>query len=247
MANLTLPFIDEKELISLSSRVVNSYISRGSIPKREREDVQMAIIEKFLNKQDKISERFEGNSKKQTYCIAILNRMCCEIIRKEIKFWNLVASEPLEIFTADQKDTSFTTVVKDEMHFLNNILVMMGNLTPKVRICISFYFQLEPFTRDISIYSNHLPKEQISALIQLDKELSKGEIFHRLSEMTNLVEEKELKADAIRMWLNKQIVHIISRLNGPYFRTHYDKDSFQILFEYYHQYFKNRNTGLNKT
>ena len=52
------------------------------------------------------------------------------------------------------------------------------------------------------------------------------------------------KADAVRMWLNKTIETIITRLNGPFNRANYTKETFHQLFEIY--YIENNNTASNK-
>ena len=81
--------VTESNLLLLAEKVVKRYVSKGVVPQRELEDTQMQMVEKFLLKQDKIEERFSGKSNVTTYCIAVLNNMCCEIIRKDLKHWNL--------------------------------------------------------------------------------------------------------------------------------------------------------------
>ncbi|MEA3504402.1 MAG: hypothetical protein U9R32_04310 [Bacteroidota bacterium] len=78
-------FISENELLFISAKVVNRYVDKGVIPSREKEDTQMFIVEKFLLKQKIIMRNFSGKAKITTYCISVLNNMCCEVIRK-LKF-----------------------------------------------------------------------------------------------------------------------------------------------------------------
>ncbi len=118
--NITL--VTDNELMQLSERVVNRFIANKHIPRREKEDVQMAIVEKFLISKQKISDRFQGKSKATTYCIAILNRMCLEIIRKDIKHWNLSEDKHKEIREDNALNSVDSLIIADEIRLLKNII-----------------------------------------------------------------------------------------------------------------------------
>ena len=235
--SISANFISDSELVSLSKRVVINYVSKGSIPKREIEDVQMSIVEKFLSKKTLIIERYKGDAKVQTYCIAILNRMCCEVIRKDLKHWNIQNHDAAEVLTGQYNDHA--NLIKDEISYLHHIVWMMNDQKAKIRLFLTYYYQLLVLLKDIEEYDEKHKDNNTLELLNTEKELSKGEIFEVLSHVVNLVENKDLKSDAVRMWLNKNIQQIITRLNGPYFRAHYNKESFRILFEYYHDSLKN--------
>ncbi|MGM0497951.1 MAG: hypothetical protein ACQESJ_08540 [Bacteroidota bacterium] len=81
------PFISKTELMKYAAKIVCRYIYQGTIPEREEENVKMSIVGDFWEKQDIIAARFSGKAKISTYCIAILNRMCCELIRKNSMDW----------------------------------------------------------------------------------------------------------------------------------------------------------------
>ena len=72
------------------------------------------------------------------------------------------------------------------------------------------------------------------------------EIFIVLARVANIAEHKDLKPDAVRMWLNKCIDTIIVRLNGPFNRTNYNKETLQILFEYYYLKVLKEGTTIKK-
>lgn len=234
--------ISDTELLLLSGKVVARYVKAGTIPTKEEEDVKMAIVEKFLIKHDSIKKAFSGKAKVSTYCIAVLNRMCCEIIRKELKHWkidnNEVPDVPNNIISHADK-----LVISDEVKLLHKILLLFGDEFVKIKLFLAFYFQLNIYENDIAGYSLN---KKVRELFSDSGVKNKGEIFECLTEAVGIVEKKEVKADAVRMWLNKNTDKIIQRLNGAFGRANYDKDSFQILFEYYYSDKLSVNQGVKK-
>ena len=85
------------ELISQISHVVEvvvrKYIARKAVPKREQEDLTMIVLEKFIDQKEKIMSSFQGKSSFNTYCVSIVNRMVCEVIRKENRNWYSVVEQ----------------------------------------------------------------------------------------------------------------------------------------------------------
>lgn len=226
--------ISESKLLQLTEKVVNRYVNKGVIPKRERDDTQMFIVEKFLQKHAKIQDSFSGKSNITTYCISVLNNMCCEVIRKELKHWKNELDEIPENLNFSEIDTQKITILHDEIKYLEKILLLFDTEKSKVNIALCYYYQLVINLKDLNHYFNVFNKKNINRLISGNNDLSKGEIFNNLTNFINLVENKNLKSDAVRMWLTKTITIIINRLNGPFKRANYDKESFQILFELYH-------------
>jgi hypothetical protein len=111
----------------------------------------------------------------------------------------------------------------------------------KLIICLSYYYGLTVFEDDINLYDECSKEHKIQNILNLNAAESKADRFKNLCQMVNIVENKNLKQDAVRIWLNKAIDRIIYRLNGPFERAYYDKKSFQLLFEFYHQ---NRNESV---
>jgi hypothetical protein len=62
-----------------------------------------------------------------------------------------------------------------------------------------------------------------------DKEQNQ-DIYQRLCMITNLVENKNNKPDAVRLWLSKKIEQVITRLNANRI-SKYDAETFGILLE----------------
>lgn len=226
-------FITEIKLLELTGKVVMRYVNKGIIPTREMEDTQMFMIEKFLQKQSQIQNNFLGNSNITTYCISVLNNMCCEVIRKELKHWK----NKLDDIPEEKEPLSFSaskeTVIQDEIKYLDKIFVLFDKEKLKVNIALCYYYQLDINQNDLLEYCKEIKQRDMTIDLSPEKKLSKGEIFSNLAILIGQVENKEIKADAVRMWLTKTINTIINRLNGPFNRTYYDKESFQVLYELY--------------
>ncbi len=228
--------ISEGELLNLSLKVVNRYVSYGSIPERERDDVQMAVVERFLQKKESITNAFNGGSKVSTYLIAVLNRMCCEVIRKELKHWNIGNSDNSDQPSTRALSSSEHLIIADEIKLLGRILILFNNEYHKIRLFLACYYQLVLNTDDICAYDSFKMVDNWVSTFSQDNNLNKGELFEKLAIMVNRVEDKQLKADAVRMWLNKVTDIIITRLNSTINRSSHDKETFQLLFEYYYRF-----------
>lgn len=223
----------EQELLPIIKGVVGRYVQRKVIPKREREDVEMEILEKFLKQKDKIYNSFEGKSKFSTYCIAVINRMCCEVIRKECKQWYLVPDtedgtkfkEP----TLNYHDAEKQLLFKLEVNRLQNVLYFFNNDYAKLILFLKVYFSMPIFNNDINSYANS-HSEAVRSIIMDEKNSTKGDVFIRLAGVVNLVEQKEIGGDAVRIWFTNQVNTIIRRLNGNGVANH-DKESLSILLE----------------
>lgn len=221
------------QLLNLTDRVVKCYTH--IIPKEEREDIKMDIIEKYLNKEEKICNNFKGDSQITTYVLAILNRICCSAIRKESKRWDLIYCTdfcPTNINTT-RSETEDSVLIKDEINYLQRILLLLNDNSKTVTF-LAFYYNLEAKTIFTSKYLKKLQKSKLVKLLNPKEDRSKADRFIILAQITNKVEGKNIQADAVRIWLNKEITKIVNRLNGSTKRANYNKDSFQVLFEKYY-------------
>ncbi|MFA8435306.1 MAG: hypothetical protein ACEPOZ_12380 [Marinifilaceae bacterium] len=222
--------ISEIDLLRLADKVVQKYYY--TIPASEREDVKMSIIENFLSQEDKITQRFKGNSEIKTYCFAILNRICCGIIRKELKNWQTKGECMLQNETNNSSSLA-EMLIEDEIIYLNRIFTLMGD-SHKLVVFLASFYRLHPKEILVKEYDANYIKNKLLDLLNTEKIASNGEIYEILSHVVNIVELKDIKSDAVRMWLNKQIDLVISRLNGSFNRANYDKESLEVLFEYFY-------------
>jgi len=225
-------FTDEN-LLSLIRSVVGRYIQHRVIPFREREDVVMDVMEKFLKQKEKIFGSFEGKSKFTTYCIAVANRMCCEVIRRDCKQWYLVTEKensdlPNEV-ALNHHDAEKNFLFKQEVNRLETILYFFNNDYAKLILFLKVYYSMPISDNDIKNYADYL-SEDVKSIIADEKTKTKGDVFIRLAEVVNLVEQKDIRGDAVRIWFTNQINTIIRRLNGNGIANH-DKESLSILFE----------------
>lgn len=223
---------------TITEKVVSRYVFRTVIPAREKEDVEMAVIEKFLNKKEKINQTFEGKSKITTYYTAIINRMCCEIIRSESKHWYSV-NDDAELYQDQQYKTlnyesAKKTLINDEVKRLANTMLFFNGEREKVNLCLKYFFDIPLDDEDIRMYSQD-KHDKLKLILEERESLSKAEVFKNLSKVVNIVENKNVGGDAIRIWLNKRIDTILNRMNtnGLYF---HNKESLSVLIEMQIQY-----------
>lgn len=220
-------------VIDIANKVVSRYVYRMVIPAREKEDVVMAIVEKFLNHKDKIVEAFEGRSKITTYFVAVFNRMCCEVIRKESRHWYSIVEGESKMSESLYKTRPFETekrfAISNELARLNNTMILFNGERPKLNLFLKFYFDLPISYSEIKDYSL-LRADELKRMLEGADQKSKSELYETLSQVVNLVEGKNVKGDAVRMWMNKQIDIILTRLNFNGISNH-NKDSLVVLLE----------------
>jgi hypothetical protein len=239
--------ISSEEIIQLSQKIVKRYVNRGSIPKREEDDIMMGVVEKFLVKKEDIVDKFKGQSKFSTYCVAVMNRMCCEIIRKEIKHWNLSENQHENFSSSGNINSDDRLLIEDEINILKKLILFLGVERHKVKLFFAYYYKLRIHRNDINNYDSQYIEHQLDELFLSDNNLSKGQIFSNLAHVVNLVENRKLKPDAVRMWLNKNRGSLIDRLNKLRGQNNYDTDSFQALFEYFYDNEKVKEIHESKT
>lgn len=226
--------LSESQLLNLAEKVVNRYVSKGIIPLREKEDTQMLIVEKFLMKQNSITQNFSGKASITTYCISVLNNMCCEVIRKELKHWKNQIDDVPEEKEYNAYATSKNTIIQDEITYLHKIFNIYGPQKSKIRLALNYYYCIDIFKDDLMQYTKGYKKEYLK--LESEENQKKSNILNNLAIFVSSVENKNTKPDAIRMWLNKTITSIVERLNSPFNRASYDKESFKVLYEFYNTY-----------
>ncbi len=231
--NYTNALMSMDVVMELVSMVVRRFFSKSSIPHREREDVEMAILEKFLKQQEKINAAFENKSNIKTYYLAVINRMCCEVIRSECKHWQSVSS--LEIDRSEFKNTACemepdtSMIIKNEIKRFSNLLLFFNEERDKILLFLKFLFDIPIRKEETREYLKD-KQEELYPLLLRDQNLSLAEQYNILAQITNSVEDKNIKGDAIRMWMNKQIEIMLRRLNENDESNH-TKESLKILME----------------
>lgn len=223
---------DIAAILRLCKLVVSKYSARGVIPGNACEDVEMAVMEKFLIQRSKIDGAFEGRSGLSTYYSAVINKMCCEVIRKESKHWYSLNEASEEIScdaVTDVYETEKHVVFKGEQIRLKTALRLFCDGGAKATLFLKFFFDIPPTDTDIAFYSE-IHKDFISDTLHYYKDSGKGEKFRCLAEIVNRVEGKSIEGDAVRMWLQKQIDIVLLRLNQNGMANH-TLETLKILFE----------------
>jgi len=221
------------EIKELVEKVVLRYVNGSLVPFREKEDVVMSILEKFLNCRQKIDESFEGKSKISTYYIAIFNRMCCEVIRKEQKHWYAVNDHEHELNPETRfcslGDTEKGVAIQDELRRFGIAMKIFNGQGAKINLFAKYYFNIPITDYDINSYCEKFP-EEIVRLIGDRPPKNKAEVFGNLAKLVFLAEGKQVKGDAVRMWLNKKLDALLCRINMNGISSH-TRETLQILME----------------
>lgn len=234
MDDKTNKLIQTEELMSLCRKVSFRYSQRGAIPQRYTEDVAYTILEKFLSSEEKITRSFQGKSKASTYCIAIINRMCCEIIRKDYQTWQQVSADDENQSTRESTnhyDTEKQAVIQSELTRLKYLLEFFNEEQFKFIVFFKFIYELEINRQELKAYAGEKFKEIEELILQHQNE-SLATKYMILAKINEIVARKKIQGDAIRMWLNKQTNTLLNRLNADGVSRH-DKNTIAILFEMY--------------
>ncbi|TVQ16930.1 MAG: hypothetical protein EA361_03370 [Bacteroidetes bacterium] len=222
-----------EQIKDLAERVVVKYIASTAIPSREKSDVVMAIVEKFLQNRHKIDKVFEGRSKITTYYIAVFNRMCCEVIRKEQKHWHAVKDNEFETHQQEDSTSVFETeknvVIKDELKRLNCLMQIYNGQGAKINLFARYYFRIPVTPDDIHGYCQH-HSDDIFHIVSNVPVNNQADIFNNLAQVISIVEGKQVKGDAVRMWLHKRLDAIVNRINMNGVSNH-TRESLKTLME----------------
>ena len=229
-----ISLISGTELLIYADHVVSKYVSQGIIPEREKDDVRMSIVERFWKKLDHITANYSGGSKITTYCSAVLNNMCCEVIRKDLIYWKYKSEEYIREDYSNTFSSLELLLIKDEVLLLDKIIRLLEANPYKVKVFLAYFYRLQPKRYLIEEFAMNGKSKEIMELLNPADNITKAQLFDNLAKTIRLCEEKYVQADAVRMWLNKILNTIIERLNGPFLRANYDKNSFRTLFEYYY-------------
>lgn len=194
----------------------------------------MSIVERFWEKHERIASAYSGKAKISTYCIAVLNRMCCEVIRKDLIHWKSRSEEFIREESSSTLSSSEKLIIQDEARMLDKVIRLLNEEKSKVLVYLAYFFFLKPKKVHIEEYSGRCNQNGISQLLDPGNIQNKSHLFENLAQVMNTCENKSVKADAVRMWLNKTMDKIIEQLNGPFQRANYDRESLRTLFEHYY-------------
>jgi len=242
-------FIAQKELIRITEIIIRKFISRGVIPHTEFDDVKQSVLANYYQKQTQIENGYNGSAKAETYCSAVLYRMTCEIIRKELSYWKNSRKEQ-EYDTASKAvinrelSPEENLLIKNEVGLLKKVLLTLGSEKTKTEFFLRAFYQLN-FSGIEDCPTTYLPfAEQLQLTFDKYQNISEKDIFKVLSDLIFESEGKKVAYDAVRMYVNKQVLHITERLNYCKGGSTYNKKTLGILFEYYVYYTENKENTI---
>lgn len=222
--------LNVEQVMELARKVTGRYVVRGAIPEREADDVSAAMLEKFLLKKDQILQSFLGRASLNTYLTAVLNRMCCEVIRSENRHWYAVSEA--ETPAATEKGyhhADIDTLVNSEVAHLLVLLSVLGAEKYKIVLMARFYYHLGITSDDVNAWMpGHA--DELLPLFRRNPGTPKGELFAAMAAAVNHAERKNVKPDAVRMWLNKQMEWLLNGLNRDHLAGH-TRETLVLLFE----------------
>lgn len=222
-------------LLNISDIIVKKFVKNGSINYNNFEEYKQAVIEKYLQKKDKIESGFTGKAKPETYISAVLYRITLEVLRseknREKKYKD--TEDNSKVFDNDKViNPEERLIIENEKEYLKRVFLTLGKDRIKKILFVKFYFRLLIILSDMQGYVQKSKFKDILKLLHNNKNVKDKHIFFKLTEVQKICENKTVKQDAVRIFVKNSIKTIISRLNGQN-RTFYTTESLQILFEMY--------------
>ncbi len=233
LRNQLTDLLDTDFLTRTVQKTVLRYVNRRAIPLREKQDVEMSVIEKFIKQKNQIVHAFQGNAKASTYCTAVINKMCCEVIRKEYRHWqaadhDLYQGLELMYSMADNR-TDHYLLIKLELIRLQNAFNNYRQDVPAMEVLLSFYFGLKPKTNSFVSWSGLCDQQMEEWFVRI-RNSSKCECYRDISALVSTVENKNVKPDALRMRIYKYMDMLIGFLNQNDQSGH-NRETLRLLFE----------------
>ncbi|MBZ0242972.1 MAG: hypothetical protein K8F24_07145 [Bacteroidales bacterium] len=224
-------------------KTVLRYISRKAIPARELEDVEMSVIEKFINQKQQIVTNFEGKAQASTYCTAIINRMCCEVIRKEWKHWqaveNSMSGAEAGFYSVSDSRTDHSILIRLELERLKAALKTLERSAPSAELLLLFHFELKPAAHFLEEWAGK-HATQIKSAVERLAVSNKTVRYQIIAAMLSTVEGKNIKPDALRMRIYKYMDSLIDMLNRNE-QSRHTRETLKLLFEMSLQYPESNN------
>ncbi len=219
-------------ITKIANIVVSKFVNNGSIGFQTFDDVKQNILSKYLEKQEKIESAFTGSSKVETYLSAVFYRMTLEYIRST-KSYSQKYCEFYDNFDDANSDSALTPemkmIVESERKYFSRVLTTLGKDAIRIKLYCKVYFRLKiNKTEAVRLFGEQYADWALEVLNGDFK--NDGDVYNALCEVNNKVNNKELKPDSVRMFINSSLNRVINRMNHGN-RAMYDKESMGILFE----------------
>ena len=223
-------------LLKTADIIVKRFVKNGSITYDSFEDYKQTIVEKYLLKKEKIEKAYTGQAKPATYISAILYRMVLEVLRKENNTKKNQKKNVEEFFLSNNKtviNPEEQLIINNEKEYLGKVLTTLGKDRFKAILFLKYYFRMNISINELQDYVPLNLINKAHELLKFEGNIKDKDVYRKLCEICNSFEEKKIKQDTVRMFINKIIAKIINRLNANK-RAFYTKDTLLTLFELYY-------------
>jgi DNA-directed RNA polymerase specialized sigma24 family protein len=228
-------FSDE-QVLTITDIILKKFIKNKGIDYHNFDDFRQEVLENFYTKKDKIMSAYSGKAKPETYISAVIYRMILGVIRNDKNFRKYQAD--VEPATELQKEKVRTPeeelLIKNEKYYLSLILNTLPE-SKKALLFLKSYFRVNITQEDLLAYCSKLQDYELSEKLNRSDEMTDKELYECLCDIENSVQLKQIKPDAVRMYINKMIDVLLARLNGRNQRCFYNKESLAYLFELVYQ------------
>jgi hypothetical protein len=221
-------------LEKISSIIVKKFIKAGYIKPDDYQDFTQTLKTRYLSSRERIEGRFKADSLPQTYMSSVLKNMMLEELRVDKKYKERSMEYEKNAMRQGDRDTSLSpenrAVIENEKKHLHRVFLSLGKDRAKVLLGCKMIQRLEVTKQEFDDYLNGRPSNGAEKYLRVSKEDQNQDVYQKLCVIINLVENKNNKPDAFRLWLNKKTEQIIARLNAGKI-SRYDGETFGILLE----------------
>ncbi len=224
----------------LIDRIALAYSRRYEIHPFTTDDLQQEVKMLMLERLESIQRSYRGEASISHFLVVVIRNTCREISRRK-KLGNFRETKLEEKDRAKLKTSGFSTdgqvYIQEEVRRLEMIFSLYGVVLPRIRLAFKGFFRLEIFSIDIKRYiSGYQVNVMVDAFVHLlnsEKKSTDKEVFKKLTQLFNTVEEKQNTTEAVRKWTLRKSQEVIELLNGRDRNRFYSRESFKVLFELY--------------
>lgn len=232
------PNVTNQELLEIFeewiSFISQHYSRKNTIQPYDLIDLEQFVRTRLIEQLPKIKTNFKGGSKIRTYMSSIILNLCREFRRKhcgksiltqtEITDWNHLHHHRSNSAVEDM-------AIEHEIQKLKRIITMFGAKSPKIKLTLKSIYRLPVSEKDLFSYCQNSEIKSLNAYSKLNgkQENNKKEIIQLLTELFNLVENKENSTEATRKWVARLINEILDTLNSD--QSNHSKETLGYLLE----------------
>ena len=216
----------------LIDTIICLFIRSGQFRPEEYDEVKQQVNESLLKSISNIRNQFQGKSLFKTYLSIIIKNLCKEILRKKNKPHYILLDDIYVQYAHAEAINSI--VFEEEMTRLQKAIELYYKQKWKLLLCLKLKFKMPFNYNDFSNMNKGISKDEFDNFVQRVMPFQDSPdvvIFTALTDIINRYENKNNSPDALRKWIKSKIDELIDILNGEPPTSHYNEETFQILFE----------------